>query len=330
MTKTGLKKFDHWIKNHGWTEIFEHTDPNKKAALLVKELDNAMDQFFPKKRNVMKSTDDPWITPYIKRRIRSRKEIFGKERRSAKWKAYKKRTNYLINESKKDFYLQFLNESKTNNNPSVYYKIISRLKDPGAKQQFSVMDLYKNEDEQTVAEKAADYFTRISNEFNPLTNKDISDVSKHLNVIKITEQQVEDRIRACKKPKGLLSGDLYPKLLMDYAKILAKPLTDVLNEAFLNEVWPKVWREETVTIIPKCQDPEDLGSTRNISCTPVFSKIMEFFLLERLKEEAKPKSNPFGGISGSGTSHYLVETWTDIMEALDQDGGALQITIMLL
>ena len=79
-----------------------------------------------------------------------------------------------------------------------------------------------------------------------------------------------------------VAGDIYPKLLTDYASLLSRPLTDVLNSAFANEIWPEVWRTETITIIPKCQSPEDLGSTRNISCTPVFSKIMEFFLLDRL------------------------------------------------
>ena len=74
-----------------------------------------------------------------------------------------------------------------------------------------------------------------------------------------------------------------------------------------------------------CQNPEGLGETRNTSCTPVFSKVMEFFLLARLKNEATVKCNQFGGLAGSSTNHYLAEAWTDIMEALDQDGGVANV-----
>ena len=50
-----------------------------------------------------------------------------------------------------------------------------------------------------------------------------------------------------------------------------------------------------------------LGDTRNISCTPVFSKVLEFFVLEKLKTEAMPDKNQFGGLAGLSTNHYLVQ-----------------------
>ena len=68
--------------------------------------------------------------------------------------------------------------------------------------------------------------------------------------------------------------------------------------SFEQEVWPMVWKLETVSVIPKVSDPSGLGETRNISCTPVFAKIMGYFLLERLKKESTIGDTQFGGRPG--------------------------------
>ena len=52
------------------------------------------------------------------------------------------------------------------------------------------------------------------------------------------------------------------------------------------------------------------------------SKLMEFFVLRNLKKEVKIGTNQFGGVPGCGTNHYLAETWTNIMQCLDQPESA--------
>ena len=65
---------------------------------------------------------------------------------------------------------------------------------------------------------------------------------------------------------------------------------------------------------------------RPLSCTNLFSKVLEFFLLQRLKSTVIPQHNQFGGISGSSTSHYLIEAWNEILESLDQEETAVNLT----
>ena len=59
--------------------------------------------------------------------------------------------------------------------------------------------------------------------------------------------------------------------------------------------------------------PEGLSQLRNISCTPLFSKCLESFLLQGLKERVKLSRNQFGGTKGVGVDHFLIDTWNDIM-----------------
>lgn len=130
-------------------------------------------------------------------------------------------------------------------------------------------------------------------------------------------EEVRQLLRTCKKPKGLLQGDFLPELIPDLIDDTAPPLTKIPDEGR----WQDVWKKEIVSIIPKCDNPETLGQTRNISCTPIFSKVLEYLLLTRLKTEIMPRLNQFGGIKRSGTNHYLAEAWTNVLEALDQEGS---------
>lgn len=123
----------------------------------------------------------------------------------------------------------------------------------------------------------ADFFTTISDGFDALGSEDVPIVTQGTNPIVVTVKETVERIRECKKPSGLLYGDVFPALLTEYAKMIAVPLTMVMNICFEQGTWPSAWRQESVSVIPKVQAPSGLNELRNISCTSVFSKIMEFF-----------------------------------------------------
>ena len=72
-TRKWMDMFSQWIRSEDWSEIKIEPDPNTKARILIEKLDKAMDKCFPLKRFLTKPTDDPRITPYIKRRIKARK-----------------------------------------------------------------------------------------------------------------------------------------------------------------------------------------------------------------------------------------------------------------
>ena len=52
---------------------------------------------------------------------------------------------------------------------------------------------------------------------------------------------------------------------------------------------------------------------------------MEFFVLEQMKKEIGPRTNQYGGVSGCGTTHYLLQAWHEILEAMEDDGAAVSL-----
>ena len=117
----------------------------------------------------------------------------------------------------------------------------------------------------------------------------------------------------------MVDGDIFRQLVTKYADVLAIPLHYVHVRAFSRGEWPQLWKEETVVVILKCNKPSSLTELCNLSCTPLFSKVMESFVLKRLKSEVNLSNNQFWGIKGSSVTNFLIETWDNIMSSLEDN-----------
>ena len=278
-TKKGDRTFRSLIENNSWQRIRDLNDAEEKANALVEELDSIMTKAYPVVTKKIRNTDDPWINDEIRKKIKSRKELFEREHRSAAWKELKRGTNKMIKDAKHNFYNKFTELAIKSGDPALYYKVVGRLKDRRAPENFCVTSLFPDKSPEEAAELVADFFCLIGDKFDPLTNDDLPEGGPPEDRISVTVEQVSRRLRECKKPRGLLQGDIFPELITEYVEALAPIVTEVINAAYSSELWPSVWKLETVTSIPKTTHPSHLGELRNISCTPLLSKVMEFFTL---------------------------------------------------
>ena len=115
---------------------------DEKTESFIGCLEKKMDEIYPLVKRSVKSTDPPWMTPQIKRRIKSRKKSFKKEDRGPNWKRKKKVTVDLVKKVKKDFYNKFVDLAKKINDAGLYYRAVSHLKESEAPKSFSVSDLF--------------------------------------------------------------------------------------------------------------------------------------------------------------------------------------------
>ena len=142
----------------------------------------------------------------------------------------------------------------------------------------------------------------------------------------LTVAEVSTRLRRFKKPKSMVPHDIFPSLVAPAADYLARPLAHIYNTISRTATWPLLWKQEFVTPIPKKSLPADLNDLRNISCTALFSKVYESFVLGWLGDQVGMRSNQMGGMKGSGTEHYLVELYQLILESLEDSRAASIIT----
>ena len=175
-------------------------------------MDAAMSECFPVITVKRKSTEDPWITEKIRKKIRKRKAIFKSEGRSVRWKRIKKITAKMI-KFKREQYMERHKLIITSPDLSAhFFKNVRAYNSVEKPVIWNVSSIRPNLTDAELAIQLSVYFNEISNEFSPLRNSQIPvTYDRPLPVLK--PYQVAMRIKNIKKPKSKIKGDIFPCLL---------------------------------------------------------------------------------------------------------------------
>ena len=326
MKEKNIAKAAERINNTVWEqELPTLLDPDEYVQAFHALIIRICDEEMPWKQNKRRSTDDPWINEKIARMIRRRKRVFKREERSPKWRKLKKVTDSMVRSARKKYYQKEV--EKLRQPGMLPFKVIKGMKDKERPPAWTLSDVFPEDEQNTVREKAATFFNRISSEFEPLQEGDIPRTfDRQVRILSVTE--ICETLQSMKKPKSHVSIDLPQAVLSRCYESIASAIAPVVNLTRTGGWWPRIWKAEEVSVIPKSSNPDSLDQTRNISCTSILSKLAETFLLERLNQEIKLPENQFGGKKGVGTDHLLSELTTDIMRGLDD--GLSCATVMSL
>lgn len=80
-------------------------------------------------------------------------------------------------------------------------------------------------------------------------------------------------------------------------------------------------------MIPKNPNPADLSECHNISCTSIFSKVLEGQVLGQLRGELCPDPDQYGGVPKCGIEHMLVDLWEKIMATFEGGDKAVLLGV---
>ena len=197
------------------------------------------------------------------------------------------------------------------------------LKTKEAPVRWCISNMFPDKSDKEISELVAAFFNAISNEYNPIPNPRKNEVTHPVEFIAMHE--IASRLKSFKKPKTQVFGDLNPALVNKFYDFLAIPLHYLFNKILNTLEWPDLWKMETVYVIPKNSAPASLGELRNLSCTPLVSKVLESFVLSRLQSEIKLSSKQYGGIKNCSTDHFLVDTWDRIITILENNNAAANL-----
>ena len=100
----------------------------------------------------------------------------------------------------------------------------------------------------------------------------------------------------------------------------AKPITDIINSSIRKGVWPKIFKMEIVTPVPKQTPTKTLDQLRNISGLLNLDKIAEKLIAKLIISDMKSKLDPsqYANQPGLSIQHYLVKFINRILESLDK------------
>ena len=271
-----VEAFKDWMVMHNWDEVRQAEGSNAKAAAYQDTINSAIERYFPLKTRRKKSTDLPWMSRKILGMIDDRKRMYMAAGgiRTDEWKVKKREIERQIKERKKGYMntqKEHILAEDANRNFFKHVKNFSRLEKPKI---FDVREILPDRSDEQVAEDLAVYFNKVSREFEPLEPSQIP-TTKPSSLPELQLHEVASRLRRFRKPKSMVPGDIFPKLVTIFADFLAIPLTEVYNCITRTKVWPRQWKKEFVTVIPKKPNPGGLSDVRNISCTMLASKVYE-------------------------------------------------------
>ena len=296
---------------------------NDKAVKLEEMLMNKINSIFPEKSLKVNQNDKPWMSLELKKLDRRRKNEYLKHKKSEKWKnlneEFQKKSKY-----QKEVYYKTMVEDLKESSPGKWYSKVKRMSevDPTKEEQVSVHKLM-GISSQDQAEQIADEFASISNLYQPLKSEDLQMPStKDSKPLPLYEPlDIYNKIKSIKKKCSTVPGDIPWRIISEFAAELANPLCNIYNSSSLLGTWPRIWKYEYVTPVPKVFPPDDIDDLRKISGTKNFSKIFESLISEPIIGDMAPKmdKSQFGNVKGLSIQHYLVKMVNKILTILDSN-----------
>ena len=172
------------------------------------------------------------------------------------------------------------------------------------------------------AEKIAEKFAKISQEYEKLEKDDIEIPQFSENDIPVvTEKDVQEILEGMDINKSTVNGDIPAKLLKHFSKQLAFPVANVINSSIVQGIWPSILKLEIVTPVAKVFPPKSMDQLRNISGLLNLDKVAEKIISKMMISDMKSKIDPsqYANQEGLSIQHYLVKMIDKILQSVDKN-----------
>ena len=295
----------------GWDWSGIGSGADTMADRLSEVIGKLTEKHFPLARVCKRSNESPWITTKIRKLWKRKIRIYRKGGRTDDWWATDRMLQTKIDESRESFVERLLDEGSQSRN---FYSAAKRLASAAPPDRWEVSNLFPGLKPSEVCQEVLDFYGNISSA-GIQQPPDIPRVEGGLSPF--TVERTTELLRAAKKSDSRVDGDPLAHLVRCYPEAFAVPVAAIYNEVNDTGYWPTPWKTEHLTIIPKNPNPSGLTECRNISCTSIFSKILEGVVLEQLRGELIPDPKQYGGVPKCGTEHMLVDMWERVLASME-------------
>ena len=177
----------------------------------------------------------PWISKAIRRLIRNRKREFRRHGRSKKWREKSAECHRRICESKAAYLEKLKNEIRAGGTTRKFYQTVKVIDGDDTTQPWNIRQMFPADTPEVIAEKAANFFNTISQEFEPLplpTNTEgICGNAPEMH-------EISAMIKKMKKTKSTVNGDIDYRLVTKYRDFIAIPLHYIFKQIYAQLQWP--------------------------------------------------------------------------------------------
>ena len=337
MRKKNVSKFLNEMQNIDWSTLLLINDAQCAYSTFHKMLSSIYNKCFPfRKYDKPYYNKKPWLTLALKESIKTKNKLYvtstkgrNKEEKSTQYKLYRNKLHHLLRSAERKYYHDLLIEHKNNLKKSwkVIKSVINKRKYSPSSTKFkyngNIID-----DGSEISNRFNKFFVHVGESLAsviPQSSKVPCDHLKHDIVNKlyldpVTDDEVE-RIIHHFKESAAGWDELKPTVVKSIRKCIISPLAHICNLSFATGIFPDELKIANVVPIFKSGDEMVFANYRPVSVLPVFSKVIERLMYNRLlkyiNENKLLYKYQFGFQKGKSTHMALIVLIDKISEALE-------------
>ncbi|MBY0581213.1 MAG: endonuclease/exonuclease/phosphatase family protein, partial [Rickettsiales bacterium] len=333
-----LKSFKNQFLYEDWSHISFNDNINVIYDTFIRTFFKIYDTNFPVCEILCKTKDilSPWITKGLKKssKIKKNQKLYVKyiktksEKHKQNYKNYKNLFEKLRKNAKKNYYSKLLTQHKDN-----LKRVWGIMKEITGKQKIiptSLPHTIKVEnkiinDTNEIATKFNHFFSTIGKNLSekiPLTNYKLIDnleTSNYLQSPSLTFEEFNIAFKSLKRNKSVGPDEINGNVVIDSYDVMKDILYKIFNASIEQGSFPDSLKIAKVIPIFKTGDPTNITNYRPISVLPVFSKILEKIMHNRvytyLINNKLLYENQFGFKKNNSTEHAILQLTRYINES---------------
>ena len=317
-----------------WERLFDGKNINAQVISLNETILNVFQNYVPNKYITIDDKDPVWMNEIIKSKIKTKNLLFKQHIQNGRFESDFVFLQALITE---------INELISSTRNVYYENLAKKLNNPllQVKTNWSILKTFYNEkniplippllvDNNFVTDiqtKANIFNTFFAEQCTPLNNSSVLPVNQmfltqsRLNFINLNEDEILKVIRALNIHKAHGHDDISIRRIKICDKSLLKPLIILFGNSIESSCYPDIWKRSNIIPVHKKNDKQLVNNYRPISLLPIFGKIFEKIIFNKiynfLLEENLLNSNQSGFRPSDSCINQLLTITHEIFEVFD-------------
>ena len=341
------------MRNISLGDFFETEDVDDAYTILCTTLRKGQDRVIPMEEiKQHRKCKVPWITKEILTEQKVRYKLYKKHKAdpsnqslALEYRAYRNRLCSKVRKAERDFYSKMIEDAEGNQSKTwhIINDILGRKRKPVnlPKKLRTESGLILSEPTE-IANELNSFFTSVGEKLAlkvPRSEIEPDNLMENLRqgqsffLTPVTEWEVYTALLKIRTKKSCGPDGLHPRYIKDIALHIAQPLAYLINKSFSSGNVPKEMKTARVTPLFKRGNREQATNYRPISILPVFAKIFEGLMYERLmaylQQHQILSKHQFGFQKGKSTKGALLRFINEIQGDLDKGltAGAIYIDL---
>lgn len=341
-----VQTFKNELEKIDWTQVTLQPDANSAYNLFHNVYQIIYDRNFPEitsKFNKYTHKTNPWVTKGIMKSIlfrdnlhaflRSIKDENLKEETSKYYKRYNNTLTYVIRKSKSLHYTNLLEKTKGDMKSTwkTLNSLIGRCKKNVNLVEAFLINNKLSTDKKEIANNFNAYFTAVGSKLAEKIPPSKHSHMHYLSKVKIETPDlifeptnIEEVIRISKKINTKFSTDYYnisTAIALKSLPSIAHILTHIFNQSISQGLFPDRLKTAKITPVHKKEEKNIFSNYRPISNLPVFSKILERIISDKITKHLQSNkllaASQYGFRNNHSTDHAIVELIDRVTDKMD-------------